>query len=479
MPAGPSTRPTPIASSDTKAGAVGLRLHYRVVIPFAVAAAAAMSLSAYLTRRATEEAFRERIESQIVSAASLLAESGFALTPSVIGSVRAIADADVVTFTREGRVLTSTMDTRRAAQVAETLRGTIGQDLPGRPVVRRVPCDGECYAAVEIVRARPGMAVAVIARGTELAAATGGLTQTILAGAVVGLVLLLLVGQLVARWVTAPIERLVRFTQAAGEGDLAERAAEGRDEVGRLGSAFNGMLNRLAASREALVRNEKLALAGLFAARVAHDIRNPLSSIKMQTQLLQRRLAAGDDRTGASLAAISGDVLQVESVVRNLLEVARPGAVRRRPADLNTLVRDCLAQTGPRLSYRHIRQEVRLAEDLPALSLDADRLQQAILNVIHNAADAMTSRGVLRVETAAGATDVTLTIVDDGEGVPAEVLERIFDPFVTTKPDGVGLGLVNARDVVQQHGGTIALAPESPRGTRVTITLPLTSGKSA
>ena len=322
------------------------------------------------------------------------------------------------------------------------------------------------------------MAVAVIARGTELAAATGGLTQTILAGAVVGLVLLL-VGQLVARWVTAPIERLVRFTQAAGEGDLAERAAEGRDEVGRLGSAFNGMLNRLAASREALVRNEKLALAGLFAARVAHDIRNPLSSIKMQTQLLQRRLAAGDDRTGASLAAISGDVLQVESVVRNLLEVARPGAVRRRPADLNTLVRDCLAQTGPRLSYRHIRQEVRLAEDLPALSLDADRLQQAILNVIHNAADAMTSRGVLRVETAAGATDVTLTIVDDGEGVPAEVLERIFDPFVTTKPDGVGLGLVNARDVVQQHGGTIALAPESPRGTRVTITLPLTSGKSA
>lgn len=432
MPAGPSTTPTPIASSDSEAGTAGLRLHFRIVIPFAVAAVAAMSLSAYLTRQATQAAIRERIESQIVSAASLLAESGFALTPAVMGSVRAIADADVVTFTREGRVLTSTMDTRRAAAIAEALRGTVVADLRGKPVIREVPCEDECYAAVEIVRARPGMVVAVVARGTELAAATRGLTQTILAGAVVGLVLLLVVGQLVARWVTAPIARLVRFTQAAGEGDLAERADEGHDEVGRLGSAFNGMLNRLAASREALVRNEKLALAGLFAARVAHDIRNPLSSIKMQTQLLQRRLAAGDDRTVASLAAISGDVLQVESVVRNLLEVARPGAVRRRPADLNALVRDCLAQTGERLLYRNIRQEVRLAADLPVLSLDVDRLQQAILNVIHNAADAITSSGVLRVETAAGAAEVTLTIVDDGEGVPAEVLARIFDPFVTT-----------------------------------------------
>ena len=436
-----------------------------------------MSLSAYLTRQATEEAIRERIESQIVSAASLLAESGFALTPSVMGSVRAIADADVVTFTRTGLVLTSTMDTRRAAAIVEALRGTVIENVPGKPVIREVPCEeDECYAAVEVVRARPGMVVAVIARGTELATATRGLTQTILAGAVVGLVLLLLVGQLVARWVTAPIERLVRFTQAAGEGDLAERADEGHDEVGRLGSAFNGMLNRLAASREALVRHEKLALAGLFAARVAHDIRNPLSSIKMQTQLLQRRLSAGDERTGASLAAISGDVLQVESVVRNLLEVARPGAVRRLPADLNALVRDCLAQTGPRLSYRNIRQQVRLAADLPVLSLDVDRLQQAILNVIHNAADAMTNGGLLRVETAAGRTGVTLTIVDGGEGVPPEVLARIFDPFVTTKPDGVGLGLVNARDVVEQHGGTIVLEPEPPRGTRVTITLPLPAG---
>ena len=390
-----------------------------------------MSLSAYLTRQATEEAIRERIESQIVSAASLLSESGFALTPSVMDSVRAIADADVVTFTRTGLVLTSTMDTRRAAAIVEALRGTVIENVPGKPVIREVPCEDECYAAVEVVRARPGMVVAEVARGTELAAATRGLTQTILAGAVVGLVLLL-VGQLVARWVTAPIERLVRFTQAAGDGDLADRADEGDDEVGHLGRAFNGMLNRLAASREALVRHEKLARAGLFAARVAHDIRNPLSSIKMQTQLLQRRLAAGDERTGASLAASSGDVLQVESVVRNLLEVARPGAVRRLPADLNALVRDCLAQTGPRLSYRNIRQQVRLAADLPGLSLDVDRLQQAILNVIHNAADAMTNGGVLRVETAAGATTATLTIVDDGEGVPAEVLARIFDPFVTT-----------------------------------------------
>lgn len=439
-----------------------------------------MAVSGLLTRQAIEEALRERVESQLVSAASLLAQSGFALTPTVIGSVRAIADADVLTMDRRGTVFATTMEAARAADVSAALMGAgAGRQEAGRPVIHAVPCgDATCYAAVDVVFVRPDLLVAVVDRGTELAAASRGTIRTVATAGVVGLVLLVVVSQFVGRRVTLPIERLVAFTQSAGDDAITARAAEGPDEVGRLGRAFNGMLNRLADSRRAIVRHEKLALAGLFAARVAHDIRNPLSSIKMQTQLLQHRLrAAGDEKTLASLAAVSSDVRQVESVVRDLLEVARPGEVRRVAGDLNALVMRCLEQVADRLAWRNIRQEVRLDAALPPVPIDEDRLHQAILNVITNAADAVTSGGVVTVCTEARPGAAVLSIVDDGEGVPADVLARVFDPFFTTKPDGVGLGLVNAKSVVEQHGGTITLEPAEPHGTRVTITLPLADGE--
>lgn len=462
----------------TEASGTRLRLHYRIVLPFAVAAVAAMALSAFLTRAAVEAALRQRVESQIASAASLLAQSGFALTPMVLGSVRAIADADVITFDRQGHVVTSTMEADRATVAAAALGRVMDGAEAGRSVIRTVPCEvGACYAALEVVRSRPDLVVAVVDRGTELATARNGVTGTIVAGGLLGLVLLLSVSQFVSWRVTTPIEQLVAFTQAAGDDGLAERAAEGSDEVGRLGRAFNRMLDRVAESRRALVRNEKLALAGLFAARVAHDIRNPLSSIKMQTQLLQTRLRdGGDTRTLASLEAVAGDVLQVESVVRDLLEVARPGEVRTVPGDLNALVARCLAQVGDRLAYRKITPRVELDSSLPGIPIDESRLQQAILNVINNAAEAVTSGGIVTVRTARARGGVSLVIADDGDGVPPEVLAHVFDPFFTTKPGGVGLGLMNARSVVEQHGGHITLEPAQPRGTQVTITLPATEG---
>ncbi len=436
-----------------------------------------MALGAYLTTAAIRTAMRARVESQLVSAASLLARSGFALTPTVIGSVRAIAEADVVALERDGSVVVSTLDTGEAGRLAAAIAALEWRPGSG-PVVLPVPCEtGECYAALDQLVGRPDLIVAVVDRGTELAAATRGAAGTIAAGALLGLVLLVGVSQVVARRVTAPIERLVAVTRSAGEPDDDGRAEEGPDEVGRRGTAFNRQLGRLAASRQALVRSEKLALAGLFAARVAHDVRNPLSSIKMQTQLLQQRLrTSGDDRTAASLTAIASDVQQVESVVRDLLEVARPGEVRRHPGDLNALVRRCLDQVADRLAYRKIVSVPILDASLPPVPIDADRLQQAILNVVNNAADAMPAGGRLTVTTRRAPGGVALEIADDGEGVPESARAHVFDPFFTTRPDGVGLGLVNARSVVEHHGGAIALEPAGARGTRVTITLPLVSG---
>jgi signal transduction histidine kinase len=225
---------------------------------------------------------------------------------------------------------------------------------------------------------------------------------------------------------------------------------------------------------EALVRSEKLALAGLMAARVAHDIRNPLSSIKMQTQLLGARLR-GDAETQAQVSAVLRDILQVETVVKDLIELARPGALKLRPAPLNDLVRDVLNQLAPQLTYRKIAVETRLADPLPVVELDPDRFRQMLINVLGNAADAMTTGGTLRVSTrqAAAGSTVVLDVCDDGIGIDPAIRDRIFDPFVSTKRDGVGLGLVNAKAVIESHGGTIELFAADPKGTCARMTIPL------
>ena len=463
-----------------------MKLHHRIVVPFALIALVATSATAYVALRVTSRALRARVEAQILNAAMLVSQSSFALNPTILGSVKAIAGADVITFSSDGRVEASTLgesDPARRAALAdvratrEALAGT-----EGAPILRHADCGGApCDIAYRRVTAQPRTVVAVVASTAELMAATQAVTRTILVAAVGSLLVMIVVSQVVARRLTAPIEELDRFARDVSAGDPHRRAPEGGDEVGRLGVAFNDMLGRLEQSQAALIRSEKLGVAGLVAARVAHDIRNPLSSIKMQTQLLRSRLAR--DGAGAAdaqvrdeiITAVLRDISQVETVITDLLELAKPGELNRQPVRLDALVREVLQQLAPQLDHRRIHVDARFADGLPVVPLDAHRFTQALLNVVNNATDAMAAGGTLLVATrlADEGRAIALDVCDDGTGIAPEILSRVFDPFVSTKRDGVGLGLLNARAVVESHGGRIELAARDPKGTRATFLLPI------
>jgi len=224
------------------------------------------------------------------------------------------------------------------------------------------------------------------------------------------------------------------------------------------------------------VRSEKLGLAGLMAAQVAHDIRNPLSSIKMQTQIVRGRLRRGSDDE-ASLGSVLHDIDQVESVIRDLLELARPGVMTLRPSNLNEVVQLALRQLGPQFAHRKIAVALDLAPALPPVPLDGGRFQRALVNVMVNASDAMPTGGRLDVITRLDdrAAAVEVEVADSGVGIDPAIRDRVCDPFVSTKRDGMGLGLANVQSVVQNHGGSIALLPREPAGTRVILRLPVVS----
>jgi signal transduction histidine kinase len=434
---------------------------------------------AYVALSVTERALRSRVESQIQNAAALVSQSDFALNPAILRSVKAVTRADIVTYSASGRVEASTFD---SSDDAAHLARVVAAGDARVPTLQQLDCGVPCYVAYRRVAARPDTTVAVVAETSELQAATRTVTRTIVGAAIFCLLLIVLVSQLVAQRVTAPLNDLVRFTRTVAAGERRQRASSGDDEIGRLGAAFNDMLDRLEQSQSALVKSEKLAVAGLVSARAAHDIRNPLSSIKMQTQLLRaalRPVAAGgrrdaDLKTGEILDAVLRDIAQVEVALRDLLELARPGELDLRSAELPAVVCDVLSQLRLQLTHRKIAVRVDAPTDLPTVRLDVERFRQALVNVVNNAADAMATGGALDVVLRRGRDGATieLDVCDDGVGIDADIADRVFDPFVSTKRHGVGLGLVNAKAVLERHGGGIALEARAPRGTRATLWLP-------
>jgi len=457
-----------------------LRLHYRIVIPFVLIAIVIPAAGALIALSLITGSLESRVTAQARETVALVSRSDYAINASIVASVRQIANADVVTFTAGGAIIATTLDPTRQAGLAQAVMAAdatreVMAAAGGTTVVRISTCAGEpCVVAYRRVAARPDAIVALIINTSELDAVMGTITRTILLSAVLSVLVMAFVSQIVTRRVTGPLERLVEFTRGASPGLTQQRAAAGDDEVGRLATAFNDMLDRLDRTQGALVRSEKLALTGLLAARVAHDIRNPLSSIKMQTQLLAQSKMDGE-RASPLLQAMLRDIAQVESVVRDLLELARPGELTRTRSSLNDVIAEVLEQLAPQLAHRKIAVMTDCTPSLPAVDLDVERFKQAVLNVMVNATDAMSSGGTLQVATRSGDASGTLIleICDDGVGVAPDMVDRVFDPFVSTKREGVGLGLVNAKAVVGSHGGRIELAARQPKGTCVTIWLPV------
>jgi signal transduction histidine kinase len=455
------------------------RIRDRIVIPFVLMALVATVSAALIALSLISRTLESRIEAQMASGSALVSHSHFALNQAILPLVKEIANADVITYARDGTFLAGTVGPRSHRELVAAVIGGEGATTYVAPAqdfsLRRLTHDGTPYvAAYRRLAGRPDVTVAFIADTSDIAAGLRAARQTILLTAGVSLLLLVGVSQIVARRVSAPIEQLVDFTRTVGSGRTGDRLpTAGGDEVAKLAEAFNDMLDRLQQSQEALVRSEKLAVTGLLAARVAHDVRNPLSSIKMQTQLLRSRLRDDAD-SQALLRSMLDGIGHVETVVRGLLELARPGTLVLRRTRLNDVVEDVVRELSAQMSHRKIAVETQLDRGLPEIPLDAQRFRQALLNVIANATDAMPAGGTLFISTAAGAdgSEIVLDVCDDGAGIDPSVRDRLFDPFVSTKRDGVGLGLVNTKAVVESHRGRIELSARAGGGTRARITLP-------
>jgi PAS domain S-box-containing protein len=225
---------------------------------------------------------------------------------------------------------------------------------------------------------------------------------------------------------------------------------------------------------------EKMAALGRLASSLAHEVGNPLGAIDIQLQLLQEDL----NRTGGDAAARSGrrvvvartEMRRLEGIVRNFLRFSRPPALHLRTMSPNDLLSHIHALVEPEARERGLRLELTLDSELPSVEVDENQLSQALLNVLINSFQAVSPGGNIGLRSSLDQTCVLLEISDDGPGIPADDLERVFEFYYTTKEEGTGLGLSIAQRIVHQHGGAIEVISQEGRGTKVGVRLPVPRG---
>jgi two-component system NtrC family sensor kinase len=280
---------------------------------------------------------------------------------------------------------------------------------------------------------------------------------------------------LYARRVLAPLTKVTERVRAVGQGDLTPREVVAtNDEIGELATNFESMVAAIQRARAELVQAERLATIGKMAAHITHEIRNPLSSIGLNVELLEEGIAAdGDKESAALVAAIKAEVDRLSRIAEQYLSVARrprPRFVRER---LDDLVRELLAFVEPELRRAAVRAHIESDDAMPEVDLDDSQLRQALINLVRNAREAMPSGGDLfvRIRTLEPAA-AEIVLEDTGIGIPESVIGSVFDPFFTTKARGTGLGLAVTREIVEAHGGHISCERRDEGGTRFRIWLP-------
>ena len=287
-------------------------------------------------------------------------------------------------------------------------------------------------------------------------------------------ILLLFVAFVLTRYVIRPLEALQQAAASVSAGDLSVQLAEkGAYELTSLATSFNAMtasvkdqLGRLehqrqeiAASREQLIRSEKLASVGRLAAGVAHEVGNPLQAIIGFTEMLLGKGIAPAEQADF-LHRIQGETQRIHRIVRELLDYARPVEDAVEPVSLAAVLEQSLLLVAPQKPLREVTIERRELDALPPAAANGSRIVQVLVNLLLNAADALAGKGTIRCEGQVAGSRVELLISNDGAPIPPEHRGRIFDPFFTTKDpgQGTGLGLSVAQSIVESYGGRLYLA---------------------
>ncbi|MEX2115140.1 MAG: HAMP domain-containing sensor histidine kinase [Pirellulales bacterium] len=451
-------------------------LRYQILLPFAGAMLAVVLgvslLDAYLAARRTQD----RIERQLHDVARTLLEANFPLTDAVLQQTRGLSGAEFVLAGADGRA--------RATTLAARDRFEFGSAVPAAPrftLDDTVEVDQESYFHTAVnVRSQAGNDQAMLLhilyprRLLQEARWRAAYPPLVVGSLFLGVVIVL--ATVLTRRLSRPILELRKQVGRLVQGDFEPVPVPQRnDELRDLVESVNVLADQLDESRRAIERSERLALLGQLSGGLAHQLRNSVAGARLAIQLHQRRCGA-DDRD--SLTVALRQLSLTESHLQRFLTVGQPAQPHRTPCDLRQLTGDVIELVGPTCRHRNVALEIDPdREQPPLISADSDQLRELLLNLVLNAVEAAGAGGWVRIEFDHRTDATVLRVVDSGTGPPADMLDRLFEPFATGKPDGIGLGLTVAQRIAEAHGGAIRFLAERPTCFEVNLPLAQAPGR--
>ncbi|MGB9735543.1 MAG: ATP-binding protein [bacterium] len=280
---------------------------------------------------------------------------------------------------------------------------------------------------------------------------------------------------------TKPIYNVIDAERMVSEGNLSVRLAEDRnDEIGTLNKGFNNMIRSLSEKKELekkLHKAEELSRLGQLSAGLAHEIKNPLNLINLSIDHLKTKIEVLDEKNREeflnTMDTIKTELYRLNRLTEQFLNHGRAVVLNREIVNVNTLFKQLSELIKNKLDAQNISLELLLPDQPVHVLGEAEQLKTAFLNIILNAIDVMPYGGNLDIKVLVGTEECRISFHDTGPGIPEEIIDKIFEPFFSTKETGIGLGLAISKDVISQHNGSITVTTTRNKGTEFIVTLPL------
>ena len=450
------------------------RILYRIILPFTllfgITTIFSWIFSSYFISRYLDQSLRQ----QMHQVASAISKSSYLTNPAVLRQVKNVINAEVVIFDREDRIIIATFSNPGIPGILEAISKTSIND----PVIgKNIELDGVGYRIIvhPVLLPDPGKAYLSLWMPTDRADLLRGRIILGMGGITLfGILAMAGIGFAIARTITAPVEKLVKVTERVSQGDLNQRVLlDSEDEIGRLAASFNDMIEQLKTFEQKLVESEKLATAGQMTAGFAHEIRNPLTSIKMLSQVLYGRMES-EPETRKMHHSLIKEIDRLDRIIQEMINRTRPGELQLQWIDLNQQVGEVIELAEENFSAQQISIDHKLEDSIGKIYADPEKIKQVFWNLILNGKEAMPGGGRIFISTSSsGSRSVRIIVEDSGVGIATEDTDKLFQPFFTTKPEGMGMGLAMSRKIVEKHGGNLTLENRQEGGVKAVVIFPI------
>ncbi|MBV1959101.1 MAG: HAMP domain-containing protein [Pseudomonadales bacterium] len=454
------------------------KLHTRIFVPFVALVVTSIVITGTFTSSRLSQLLEQRLHDKMLDAATVLEGSTLPLTGTLLELVSAMISTEILLFDQHGQ-LAYTSSTELSDPFIDSIRNAINETASLKAVnnPRTLEIENRRYQVLikplDLPK-DPRYKTLVLWNGLIDINRTLQVNHLLLIGMTALTCLFVIVmGYRIARSIARPVEALTK--QMTETAELQPISPEGPLEVQQLAEAFNQMSKHIHDYESQLVESSRLAAMGEMSARMAHEIRNPLTAIRMQIQMLGMHLST-DSKERQQLVLKELDRLEL-IVASTLVGSQQNSELNLQKVSVNRLVTELTALISDQFKHGGIDISLKLDANLPEISLDSDKLKQVLLNLLVNARDELAGGGKIQISTGStntdkGAASIYISIADSGPGIPKEERETLFKKGVSRKKAGLGLGLDLCNQLIKAHGGTIAPDHSPLGGACFTIHLP-------